>query len=456
MNRHLSGIMRRLAYFLGVDQAIFFTLLNRGWSIGAGIFTMIILTNYLSAELQGFYYTFNSLIALQVFVELGLTVAIVQFSSHEMANLSWSDGGTVVGNRISKRRLQSLLFFALIWFGAAALLLAVVLLPVGLYFFQGFTEKESSFADIFLPWVLLVVFSALNLLVMACVSFLEGCGKVQEVAKLRLVQSLLATVVVWFILASGGELLSLVGSSVIMFTTGLIWIYLKFRVFFKDLFLEHRELPGMNWRNEIWPFQWRIGVSWMSGYLLFQLFNPLLFAIEGPIAAGKMGMSMQIFSALNGAAMAWITTKTPLYGRLIEKNYREELDVLFFRSLKQSFAILFISIIFFIVILYYLSIIKSTYIGRILEPQQLFMLAFASLANHIVFAEASYLRAHKEEPFMLLSLLNGICTATLSLLLVPIYGTAGAVSAYVATTLTIGLGYGTLIFNRKRRQWNAK
>lgn len=452
----LTGCLRRIANLSGIDQTILLTLLTRGWSIGAGIFTIFFVTKYLSAELQGYYYTFYSLIALQIFVELGLTMAIIQFSSHEMASLSWSDNDTVIGDNSAKRRLQSILLFALSWFAAAALVMTTALLPIGNYFFKVTYQGQFLSPDVSLPWSLLVIATALNLMVTASVAILEGCGRVKDVSKLRLSQSVITAVVVWLTLAFGGELFALVGSSVAMAGTGMVWIYVKYRTFFRDLLAESKRLPGVNWRREIWPFQWRIGISWMSGYLLFQLFNPLLLATHGPIVAGKMGMSMQIFSALNGAAMSWISTKTPLYGQLIARKRRQELDHLFFRALTQSFALLLLGIAVFGLMIYYLSKIDSSYHTRLLEPHLLFLLALASLGNHIVFAEASYLRAHKEEPFMLLSVLNGICTATLSLLLIPMFGAAGAVCAYVTTTLTIGLIYGTLIFNRKRRLWNAK
>jgi len=33
----------------------------------------------------------------------------------------------------------------------------------------------------------------------------------------------------------------------------------------------------VDYKNEIFPLQWRIGLSWISGYFIFQLINPLLF-----------------------------------------------------------------------------------------------------------------------------------------------------------------------------------
>jgi len=448
--------LKRFAHHVGVDRAVFFTILARGWGVGAGLLTIVFVTRFLSPELQGYYYTFYSLIALQIFVELGLNFAIIQFASHEMAKLTWTPEGTVTGDAESKRRLQSLMRFALIWFGVAALLMIAVLLPLGIHFFGTASRASTSVSDTAGPWSLLVIFAAANLTITAAVAVLEGCGKVTEVAIFRLWQSVFSASTVWIVLSLGGHLYALAANSLMVALVGLTWLWFKYRVFLLDLLIPRTPLPGMNWRREIWPFQWRIGISWMSGYLVFQIFNPLLFAAHGPVVAGQMGMSMQIFSALNGAAMAWITTKIPTYGQLIAKHHRKELDALFFRGLAQSFLLLFVSVIFFGFAIWYLTVTESTYPQRLLSTSLMVALAIACLGNHIVFAEASYLRAHKEEPFMLISVFNGIVTAMLALLLIPPYGAIGAVASYVATALSIGLVCGTFIFIRKRREWNLK
>lgn len=441
---------------VGIDRAVFFTLLARGWSVGAGLLTLVFVTQFLSPELQGYYYTFYSLIALQIFIELGLNFAIIQFASHEMAKLSWTPEGTLSGSPEAKRRLQSLMHFAVTWFGVAALLMVAVLLPVGILFFGTASPEGASVPNVSAPWLLLVVFTAANLIVIASVAVLEGCGKVAQVAILRLGQSVFSVITVWIVLSLGGHLYALAASSLMMALVGLTWLWVKYRVFFKDLFSHRTPLPGMNWRQEIWPFQWRIAVSCMSGYLVSQLLTPLLFSTHGPVVAGQMGMSLQMIHAMNSVAMAWITTKAPTYGQLIATKQTKALDTLFLRGLAQSFGILLIGVISVLLIFFYLTLTESPYAIRVLSPYLFAILSLACLANHIVCAEAAYLRAHKQEPFMVLSVLNGVATAILALLLIPPFGDAGAVYAYATTALLIGLGGSTAVFFRKRREWAGR
>lgn len=231
--------------------------------MGAGLLTIVVIAHFLSPELQGYYYTFNSLIALQIFAELGLNFAIVQFASHEMAHLNWLPNGTVSGDAEAKRRLQSLMHFAFSWFGVAALLMIALLLPAGLYFFNSGIPNAIAVSNVSIPWIFLVIFTAANLFVTAAAAILEGCGKVAQVAVLRLWQSLFAVTMVWVVLSLGGHLYALTVSSLMMALIGFTWLWISHQMFFKDLIAHRTPLPGMSWRKEIWPFQWRIAVSWM-------------------------------------------------------------------------------------------------------------------------------------------------------------------------------------------------
>jgi O-antigen/teichoic acid export membrane protein len=448
--------MKRLNLWLGIDRAIFFTILNRGLGGSAGLLTIYFVSHYLSPTLQGFYYTFYSLIALQIFAELGLNFAIVQFASHEMARLSWTQAGTLVGNPDSKRRLQSLMHFAINWYGVAMLIMVVLLLPTGFLFFDSAPHAGAIGPRILIPWSLLVVFTAVNIVSNALTAILEGCGKVSEVAILRMWQSIFSAIVVWIVLSAGGDLYALAANSFVVALVGLSWLWIKFQRFFRELFGQRTQLPGMSWRQEIWPFQWRIAVSSLSGFFISQTFSPILFVTNGPVVAGQMGMTMQIIGAMNGFAMAWITTKVPSYGQLIAKNQIDALNTLFSRGLFQSLGFLLGGFITVLFILLYLTSTGSPYASRVLPTNLFAILGITGIANHIVCAEAAYLRAHKQEPFMVLSVLNGVATASLALLLIPPLGGAGAVYSYATTVLLIGLGGGTLVFIRKRREWGVK
>ena len=57
-----------------------FAVLSKVWSIFAAPITLLLIAHFLVPEVQGFYYTFLSLIALQSFVGLGFYIVITQFA----------------------------------------------------------------------------------------------------------------------------------------------------------------------------------------------------------------------------------------------------------------------------------------------------------------------------------------------------------------------------------------
>ena len=167
-----------------------------------------------------------------------------------------------------------------------------------------------------------------------------------------------------------------------------------------------------------------------------------------------MGMSLSIASALSAVALAWINTKASPFGTLIARHEFGTLDRLFFRTLWQSALLLAIGVV---ALLLGLAVVTQRFphlAARIL-PMPIFALLLAtSFCNHIVFSEAIYLRAHKREPFLAVSIAVGVLTACSTLLLGRFWGASGVTLGYFCTSGLFGLAFGTYIFVTKRRQWH--
>jgi hypothetical protein len=359
--------LTRARQLLGIDRAVFYTLFSRGWQLVAGFGTILLIARFLSPIQQGFYYTFASLLSLQVFFELGLTLVVLQFASHESAHLNWTLLGTLEGDSTAKARLGSLMRLTLKWYAIAAGLLVLGLVPAGLLFFG--SSPDAASAGVWqVPWAWLVLTTAGTLLLSPIVAVLEGCGLVAEVARFRLSQDLLAFPVFWLSLLMGAGLFA----SPLLQTTRLIttvwWLLTRQRPFLGDQ--SRFRLPGVtvHWWREIWPMQWRIALSWMGGFFIFQLFNPVLFAYFGAVAAGQMGMSLTLTGAVNTLAMAWIYTKVPTFGQLIALRDFQSLDRLFFRTLLQASLVAVVGGVALLGAVAILNVWQLPLRQRILEP----------------------------------------------------------------------------------------
>ena len=108
---------------IGIDGAIAFTILSRVIQAGGGMITLLFVAKCLTKVEQGYYYTFGSILAIQVFFELGLSGIITQFVAHENASLIWQNKISFTGSQESTSRLASLLQFTVKWFAVISFLL---------------------------------------------------------------------------------------------------------------------------------------------------------------------------------------------------------------------------------------------------------------------------------------------------------------------------------------------
>lgn len=65
-----------------------------------------------------------------------MSYVVMQFASHEMANLSWVEDKYIQGDIKAKGRLRSLLILVMKWYAVIAILVVLVILPIGIFFFQ--------------------------------------------------------------------------------------------------------------------------------------------------------------------------------------------------------------------------------------------------------------------------------------------------------------------------------
>lgn len=439
---------------IGIDRAVTFTVLGRIWQGIAGILTIWIIARFLSPEEQGFYFTFASILSLQVFVELGLSMVLLQFASHEKAHLQWTEGEILSGDQTAKERLSSLIKLTIKWYGIASLLVILGVLPAGYYFFL---RNQVKYLGVVwqLPWIFMILSFSMFFFVAPFLSILEGCGRVKDVAKLRFKQVIIANLLLWIGLVAGGGLFaaSLVhmgGFVVITYWLGNGWR----KDFFKDMLtVQAKQGVKISWREEIFPFQWKIALSWISGFFIFALFNPVLFAYHGARIAGQMGLTLAAYNGITTISMAWINTKVPTFGGFIARKEFSKLDSLFFRVLWQSLAVVVLLTIIFIGIVYLLQAIQDPIGDRFLPGLSVLLLGGVTIINHIVFAQAAYLRAHKQEPLLANSVVGAVLMALSTYFLGKWYGALGITSGYFIFTL-LGLGWVTMVFNIKRRLWH--
>lgn len=337
------------------------------------------------------------------------------------------------------------------WYSVAALLMFATVLPLGLYFFS--SHDRTHTVSWLAPWCLDALMAALNFQLDPLLSFLEGCGYVPEVARLRFMQSVTGSLLAWLALVLHHGLFA---PSMMLFgmaLTSLVWLAGKRKLLLG--LLRHQAGPNkISWGVEVWPFQWRIAVSWFCGYFIFWLFNPVLFAFRGPVEAGQMGMSLSLANAIQAIAVSWVSTKSAPFGTLIARKEYGRLDHAFFQAIRQAVGVAIAGALVAWLGVTYLNLHHIRFAQRLLDPLSIAMLMITMITNVAISAEAYYLRAHKQEVFLLNSVVGALTVTALTLIFGRLYGARGIVASCSVGSVP-GLMWATFLFQKYRKLWHT-
>lgn len=440
---------RRALSRLEVDSHIFATLLFRSWSVIGGGVTVLLIPVFLSSVQQGYYYTFASILALQVFFELGMGQVIVQIVAHEAADLHQGPDGRYHGSAERMGRMNALRHLLGRWYLLATALFLVCVNVMGWLFFRGHELPWTQWAA---PWFLLVGATACNLVLSWRIAIVEGFGLVREVGRLRLFQSMAGFSLMWLVLVSGGGLW--VVAIVPAMAAAFSWRWLRRRPaadVLAPMPMAGDAPPGtryISWRTEILPFQWRIAVSWISGFFIFQLFAPLIFKYHGAAEAGRVGLGITIFNSVVTVGTSWVAAKVPTFGRLIAQGHKVEASAMFRRLTIASLIFAVSAACVLVVVVHELGVFQFRIANRLPAVPVLIFLALASVGNAFVLPAAMFMRAHKEEPLLASAVAMAIATGIAVTLAAP-YGAMWVVGSYGVLVWLIGVPWTATILLRR-------
>lgn len=435
--------MRLLRELLGLDRNVVQVLTYRLWTILAGLITVFFVPRYLSLGSQGYYYTFLSLVAIQALFDLGLSQTVVQISSHEFAHLDVRRDRQLSNPHIAKLAyLKSTIARWYVWVGAA---FAASVSVAGAAYFTIFGKAGPG--DWLFPWLLLVGATAVNLLIAPRLALVEGAGLTGRIATLRLVQSALGHSLLIVLLMAGAELWSVVAVPLTANVCSIIWLYRAEN--------PYRALPAYRdqphdtgtWRKEIIGLQWRVAAAWLGGYFAAQSLVPVLFAVDGAEAAGRIGLGLQIFSAIQALGMSWVSARIPVFGSLIARERWPELRAEFTRSAASASVMTALLALGVGTVLILIHQSQWPLAQRIPSSLAIAVLVVTTTLGTVIYSLAAFMRAHKEEPLVGSSLAIGSLIFIGAVL-------GGAVSGEVAVgvvgaiTLMVNLPWTYMLFRR--------
>lgn len=419
----------RMAQHLVPRPEAAYALLARGAQGATALFAFFCVAWAFRLEEQGLFFVFLSLGTLVQLGEFGLTYAVMQTASMVAAS---GAAAQMAEFRHQARRI-----------GVCLLSLAAVCVG-GLGAFMLAGHAAVSWAG---PWLAFVVAVAVAQFMQLELALIEGSGLVTVAWRLRFMQEGLGGCAFVMALLGGAGLWSLCiywGAR-----AALAWAWLGAS--------DSRQVPmpagrrPFSWRLQVWPFQWRMGLSGLSGFLIFQAFNPILLMTQGSGVAATFGMSLALMNMLLLLTTAWPLSQAARYGHLLTLRQFDVLEIQFRRMWIRSLALAGIAVAVLLSILLWIGAHQPLLAARLADMQTTATLLAAALVHHATACFAVLLRAERREPLLTVTVVGGLL-GVIALWFVAHHGIARDIAlTHLAFTL-IGL----LIVLQKYRRFGAR
>jgi O-antigen/teichoic acid export membrane protein len=381
-----------------MDNAVSRTLFMRAWSLVSGLAMVVLVPIFLNSYEQGFYFTFSSILGIQIFFELGLSQVLV----YKFAGLNSQVNAENVAH-INKH--QKLLFAARVLYRFLSICFFVVTVISGYIFLSRQPDNQVSWH---FQWLTLVLLTSINLAQSVKLTYIESVGEMASVSIARLRANFIGTILFIISFLCGGKLWSACAvplSNVAVLTT---WIYTHSR---SSVYRYQRTMGSSPiaeisslWSNEIFPMQWKVSLSWISGYFIFQLYTPIVMARFGSVEAGKLGFIISIISSLSFVGSTFTSALAPKLASLYSAGRIKDFNKIFDQSLLLSIfslAVLLFSVPIGVLIC---SIYFHFISDRLPSPLHTLIYSFSAFCSGVVYLFSIYLRSQQKEPLLILSI----------------------------------------------------
>lgn len=429
-----------------IDRSIALAVALRTWQLMGGAVSLWIVARFFTLELQGFYYSFSSLLRIQMFFDLGLTGVLTYVASHE-----WAAARDPAGEQAARarQRLGELVLRTQRWYGLCALAFGITAAGVGYLFFA----PKPGGVTWLTPWLVAVLFTSLSLWLTPLVGILEGCNHIATVNAYRLAQAVLGHVAVWSIIVLGGGLWAVVLSAAVQFFVELVLVRHRFGSFFASLRTAYSDPPLLSWKEELLPLQWRIAAQSVAYWFAMQAYTPIIFHYHGPETAGQMGMTWAAITTIYLAACAWVQTRIPEMGRLISQRQMAQSRHFLRRIMIVSLLVYTLASAAFLLLVVLLRTYVPSLGSRVLDPGTVLLFLCGAGLSLIPYALSVYVRAHKIDPFLRINVTTSLIMAGLVWWLGAELGPIGAAIAYTGVTALLAVPASIIIYRRTTRAY---
>lgn len=300
------------------NSAVVWSWIFNGFRLASGIIVLPLVLRVLTQADLGMYYVLLSLVALAPIVDFGFGPTIGRFVSYAMGGAETLQAHGVPnpagGSSPNYPLLWQLLLTTRRLYRYLALAILVILGAWGTFMVELRIGETSSPLITRLAWAATLASTLFDIYSNWWAVYLRGLNEVRTAARIGVMALVVKFIISVALLLSGAGLLSIPIASL---AGSIIQRHLARA---RTLALLKGEPPakGANIKENLrilWPNSWRLGVQFMSGYLIVNANTAICLLVFGLAANAKYGLSVQLMSIVSGMAMVWTSTKWPVIGQ---------------------------------------------------------------------------------------------------------------------------------------------
>jgi hypothetical protein len=373
----------------------------------------------------GLYYLFVSMVAAQVLFELGLNQSVLQVSSHinnkksqdYKQYLQWVD------------RLFVKAAYRFIFFGGLG----------GVFYLILFNEYEKLTSMVY--WVILISCASLLMRIAYRFFLIESEGYVAHSYRVRTLILLVATLVAWMLILFDFALESLITFYVVQSVLSNLFLRKKFPIQSGSQY----GLVQNKYCIELKVFKRGMGLSYLAGYMSYNAIVPIVFAMLSAKVAGQLGFSLALFSSVTLLSSSFVSAKNYAFATRISSEAFVELNSLFRRQMSFTILLSIFLLISIFAFIFLMPLLGFHMEERLLPLDLCLLIGLSAVISSIIYAQALYVRAHKVEPFVSISIIVGFISVGL-IFLASFVSIDWVVFMYSASIIFISFPLTSLIF----------
>jgi len=360
---------------------------QRGFLILTGLVTLFFITQTLSPEDQGIYYTFGSLISAYNIIELGLPYLILQVAPNY---LPFKRDINSASGSVFLRSIERYVFFK-------SFIVFFLFLIFGSIYLHYFYLKDFSQWVWF--WFLGSFAASVAIWTNAKLALEESIGNIKLPYNLRSLCIFVGSIFIWIALYSK---YFLIGPSIIILITFLsALLFIPNKTKFANLF--NKSTKYINWKSKIFSLQKNVAYGMSANYIYY--FTPALILYpHDTVYAGKFGLSVVLASSMVAVSASIMQSKISYLTHLFKKGDVRNSNLVFLNSYALS-NVLYI-VILFIFYLFYCYFLPEYITSRLLYPKDLLILFCSFFMMNSAYMLVYFFRARTTDNFSKYYFLN--------------------------------------------------